>query len=59
MRKNVGAVQMVPGVFKLGHDVYEVLFVEPTGRGSFRRVGMDMILDWITKILSSCPHTIS
>ena len=48
-RKNVGAVQVMPGVFKLGHDVYEVLFVEPTGKGSFRRIGMGMVLDRIIK----------
>lgn len=46
IRKNVCGV---PGDFTLGHDVYEVLVLEPTGNNSFRRIGMGMVFDRIMK----------
>jgi hypothetical protein len=39
----------VPGEFTLGHDVYDVLVLEPTGNNSFMRIGMGMVFYRITK----------
>lgn len=54
-KKNVGAVQILPGASILGHDVFGVLFVEAIGRGRFRRIGVGMVLDMIIKEFEVAP----
>ena len=55
-RKNVPGLLIGSGLFSQGHDVDEVLFVEPVGGdGTYRRVGMGMVFH--PTILKAFRHT--
>jgi len=44
-RKRVGKAQRGPEMLKVGHIVYDVLFLEPTAKGTFKRIGRGVIFD--------------